>query len=328
MQSEDEKGKSAPRKQNKGVKIAKIVFNILFYALCLAIIAGSAVFAFSNDPHKSYGGFRLYYDKTESMVPPKDDKLVSITLLQFSKKDGDPQNEEDKADNVLAQLNADSSAENVNSIVRANSESPTVSTDSGKYDIKGYSNPAPVEDPVKYFVLSKANSTTTFEKLETDDNIYLLRIDDIQPYENKKDVGFLSGAKGGFHPGDLLIVKMGDVNKIQIGDIVTYKPNDTAQSFVTHRVVEIIPPNDMQGLYFRTKGDHNNTIDSKIKAEQVVGTKVISIRYLGYGLNFVRSNIILCLVFIVSAFGLVIVLRYYFSTPSNSKNSKKKPGNK
>jgi len=50
-------------------KAFRIVTNILFYALVLAIVGGSALFALSKDPQKSYFGYRLYTVKTPSMTP-------------------------------------------------------------------------------------------------------------------------------------------------------------------------------------------------------------------------------------------------------------------
>ncbi|MDR0287578.1 MAG: peptidyl-prolyl cis-trans isomerase, partial [Clostridiales bacterium] len=123
-----------------------------------------------------------------------DYRTVSITLLQFSKKDAsgntlsdtDLQAKEDKATGVLDQLNADPSDENVTALITANSEDPSVSSNSGKYDITGSSTT--VENALRDFVLAKTDVTATFEKFETDNDIYLLRIDDIQTYDNSDDI--------------------------------------------------------------------------------------------------------------------------------------------
>ncbi|MCL2486636.1 MAG: signal peptidase I [Oscillospiraceae bacterium] len=55
----------------KGGKTS-LIFNSLFYLLCTAIVIGAALFAFSNDPGKSYFGYRLYTVKTPSMTPQPD----------------------------------------------------------------------------------------------------------------------------------------------------------------------------------------------------------------------------------------------------------------
>jgi len=58
--------------QTKGKKTLRVLFNCLFYLLCVSIIAGAALFAFSNDPGKNYFGYRLYSVKTPSMAPQSD----------------------------------------------------------------------------------------------------------------------------------------------------------------------------------------------------------------------------------------------------------------
>ena len=49
-----------------------MLFNIIFYVLIIAILAGTAMFAFSDDVDKTYFGYRLYTVKTASMTPRKD----------------------------------------------------------------------------------------------------------------------------------------------------------------------------------------------------------------------------------------------------------------
>jgi len=53
-------------------KALRIVSNVLFYVLIVAIVGGGALFAFSKDPQKSYFGYRLYTVKTPSMTPRAD----------------------------------------------------------------------------------------------------------------------------------------------------------------------------------------------------------------------------------------------------------------
>ena len=64
--SSEVKGKS------KGRKVVGFIFNCLFYLMCISIVAGAALFAFSNDPGKSYFNYRLYSVKTPSMKPQPD----------------------------------------------------------------------------------------------------------------------------------------------------------------------------------------------------------------------------------------------------------------
>ena len=46
--------------------------NIIFFCLIAAIVGGAALFAFSDDPGKSFFNYRLYAVKTPSMAPKED----------------------------------------------------------------------------------------------------------------------------------------------------------------------------------------------------------------------------------------------------------------
>ena len=61
-----------PIQQTKGRKTWRILISCVFYLLCVSIVIGAALFAFSNDPGKDYFGYRLYSVKTPSMVPQSD----------------------------------------------------------------------------------------------------------------------------------------------------------------------------------------------------------------------------------------------------------------
>ena len=53
-------------------KALSVVQNIFFWGFCIVLVVGSVLFAVSNDPKKSYLGFRTYSVKTESMTPKAD----------------------------------------------------------------------------------------------------------------------------------------------------------------------------------------------------------------------------------------------------------------
>jgi len=53
-------------KLSKGMSTA---FSLLFYVVCIAMVFGATMFAFSKDMNKSYLGYRLYSVKTPSMTP-------------------------------------------------------------------------------------------------------------------------------------------------------------------------------------------------------------------------------------------------------------------
>ena len=68
----------------------------------------------------------------------------------------------------------------------------------------------------------------------------------------------------------------------QIGDIITYSLND---SFVTHRVIR------REGSILITKGDANDGEDlAPVSAEQVLGTVIFTIPFLGYMAAFMKTK--------------------------------------
>ena len=52
--------------------VVQMIFNALFYLLIIAMVGGGLMFALSNDPEKSYFGYRFYNVKTPSMTPAAD----------------------------------------------------------------------------------------------------------------------------------------------------------------------------------------------------------------------------------------------------------------
>lgn len=81
--------------------------------------------------------------------------------------------------------------------------------------------------------------------------------------------------------GDIILVhkiKKINLNKLSTNDVLVFKYEDKT---VVHRIVEITDKNDQ--LYFKTKGDNNNTIDDwTVEEKDVIGTVKIRIKYIGY----------------------------------------------
>ncbi len=71
--------------------------------------------------------------------------------------------------------------------------------------------------------------------------------------------------------GDLIICHTIDAGNVRENDVISFfDPAGNGTSVVTHRVVEIV--NEDGGLFFRTKGDNNNTEDRDlVPAENLVG---------------------------------------------------------
>ena len=202
----EEKPQVEEKPKSKGSKVARVVFNCIFYLLCVVIVVGAVTFTLSQDPRKSYFGYRIYTVKTPSMTPQK------------------------------------------------------------------------------------------------------------------------TGPSGGFRAGDLILVKLVEPETIKEQDIITFVPNKgNANAFLTHRVVTIKTKltNDSleePALYFITRGDANDTDDPPISADMVIGKKVFSIPKVGLVLQYIRANLVLSVVFVVSTFGFFFTLRYYFA---GSKKEKK-----
>ena len=68
---EDEQLEEPPiaAKASTSKRVVSIVFNIVFFLLCLTLIVGSTVFAFSSDPQKNYLGYRFFNVMSNSMQP-------------------------------------------------------------------------------------------------------------------------------------------------------------------------------------------------------------------------------------------------------------------
>lgn len=87
-------------------------------------------------------------------------------------------------------------------------------------------------------------------------------------------------------PGDLIVIKKANAREVEVGDVITYRQDDS--TLVTHRVVEVLREGGK--VFFRTKGDANNTEDaSLVSAEALLGTLAFIIPRGGYVANFVRS---------------------------------------
>jgi signal peptidase len=101
----------------------------------------------------------------------------------------------------------------------------------------------------------------------------------------------LSGSmEPGIHTGSIITIKPGgDINRFNVGDVVTYK--DSEERLITHRVAAV-DTKDGQKVY-TTKGDNNPTADTApVPADRIVGQySGLTIPYVGYGMNFANSKI-------------------------------------
>ena len=92
-----------------------------------------------------------------------------------------------------------------------------------------------------------------------------------------------------YHVGSIIYVQKVDPLTLEVGDPVTFMFND--RTVVTHRIIEIIPDkNDPSVVYFRTKGDNNDTPDTDpVRSSNVIGKPIFTIPYIGYVANYIQN---------------------------------------
>lgn len=104
--------------------------------------------------------------------------------------------------------------------------------------------------------------------------------------------GYLSGQyrafvvqSGSMEPaiktGSVVITK--SKSKYEIGDVITFSLNGKSKEHITHRIINVSDT-------FQTKGDANEEPDLwQIQPEQIVGKSIITVPYLGYFADFVKT---------------------------------------
>ena len=77
-----------------------------------------------------------------------------------------------------------------------------------------------------------------------------------------------------YYKGDAVILKKYENEELKVGDIIAYYSDN---NLIIHRI------NNINNGYITTKGDNNNSVDSKrIKIEDVEGIYLFHIKFLGY----------------------------------------------
>lgn len=145
------------------------------------------------------------------------------------------------------------------------------------------------------------------------------------------------GQKGNFIAGDMIIVKIEDSEKIKVGDIITFVPNQQSpDTYLTHRVIakeepEKVEPEVADGKVktvesypvFTTQGDANNMADPPVTGDRVIGVVQFAIPKAGKILSLIKNHTIPVIIIIVSFFLLVMLLRQYFA-PEEEQGTKKR----
>ena len=98
--------------------------------------------------------------------------------------------------------------------------------------------------------------------------------------------------------GDLIIIKQIDGSNVRVKDVIAFfDPDGNGTSILTHRVEEVFEENGT--LYFRTKGDANNTADRlPVPEDALVGIYVTRISGAGNVAMFMQTTagLVVCVV--------------------------------
>jgi signal peptidase len=98
------------------------------------------------------------------------------------------------------------------------------------------------------------------------------------------------------HTGSIVFVK--PTTDYKKGDVISFSDSQDSSISTTHRINDII--NKDGEVLYTTKGDANNIADSnQIKKSQIIGKEYFSIPYIGYVVNFAKTQLGLIVLIII-----------------------------
>ncbi len=102
------------------------------------------------------------------------------------------------------------------------------------------------------------------------------------------DIVYGGSMEPAINVGSLAVIQPVEPQAVKVGDVITYRSGSESAMVTTHRVFEVM---DNDGsLSFRTKGDANEDPDAyTVPAENVVGRMWLSVPYVGYVMDFIRT---------------------------------------
>lgn len=129
-----------------------------------------------------------------------------------------------------------------------------------------------------------------------------------------------------YHTGSVIYVRSADADAMEVGDVITFYA--TGKTVATHRIVEVVEEGG--SVRYRTKGDANDIADgSLVDPEDIIGTPVFSIPYLGYALSYIQSPPGIYVALAAGAWVLLIIfLPSLIFEKGNDKKSKPKEDQK
>lgn len=105
--------------------------------------------------------------------------------------------------------------------------------------------------------------------------------------------------------GDVIIVKKVQEEKLQAGDVITFKQQDKV---ITHRITHIDEQDEKK--QYTTKGDNNNLEDNeKIEYSEIEGENVLTIPKLGYFIYALENQIVFLFIILILLITLFFKIR-------------------
>lgn len=107
------------------------------------------------------------------------------------------------------------------------------------------------------------------------------------------------------HTGSVVITQIIQPAKLRKGDVISYTANNDESATITHRLVNI--KSKKNSLVFNTKGDANKTNDpDEITPQRIKGKVLVSIPFLGYVLEWLKTPLGFIIAIVVPALYIVI----------------------
>lgn len=107
---------------------------------------------------------------------------------------------------------------------------------------------------------------------------------------------------------DAVVIQRKEQNELKKGDIITFTSNDPRYSglTITHRIVGVEKSKDNK-VYYRTKGDNNNTEDSSlVPYDNINGKVILRIPKIGYIQYALTSSYGIVFLVVIPCLGIVI----------------------
>lgn len=114
----------------------------------------------------------------------------------------------------------------------------------------------------------------------------------------------------GMPAGTMIAVRPASIDDVLVGDVVTYQIRSGDPAVVTHRVVGTTSSTG-GGRLLLTRGDANDADDPPVQSEQLRGTVVLAVPYLGYPAVLLggdqRGAIVAAVGVVVIGYGIVVL---------------------